>query len=341
MARASEAPRRSFRYQPISKENLKARANAKSGDYDSVIKPQYKIYKMRDGKNLVRILPPTWEDPAHYAFDLHINYSIGVDNQAYLSLSKMKGEKDPLAEAKREADHGGDKKLSKALQPRKRPAMWIIDRQDEDEGPQILLCPMTLDTAIVNLSFDPDTREVTDIIDPENGCDVRFFKEGSGLMTDYDGAKIRILKPSPLHEDQAVMDDWLEYVQENPIPECLQFYDYDHIATVFDGHAGREEEPEAETPARRPAARKPADDNDPPFEPSNRRRPAAAPAEEVDEETGEITPQRPKVRDRSDPEGGTPGRGDMPHYEKEAPRPSIRERLAARGRKPAQDPDEE
>lgn len=332
MARASEAPRRSFRYQPISKENLRARANAKSGDFDSIIKPQYKVYKMRDGKNVVRIMPPTWDDPAHYAYDLFINYSIGVDNQSYLSLSKMKGEKDPLAEAKREAEHGGDKKLAKALQARKRPGMWVIDRQDEDEGPQLMLCPMTLDTAIVNLSFDPDTRAITDIIHPETGCDVRFFKEGTGLKTDYDASKIRIMKPSPLHEDQAVQEEWLEYVQENPVPDCLQFYDYEHIAMVFDGHAGRDEEVTEEEPAprRRPAAAtRPDPEDEPPFEPTNRRKPAP----EADPEDEPKPAGRQHVSHRaSDPV--------EEEVTEPAARPSIRERLAGR-RRPVQDPDEE
>lgn len=335
MARASEAPQRSFRYQPLSKENLRARANAKSGDFDSIIKPKYKVYKMRDGKNLVRILPPTWDNPEHYAFDLFINYSIGVDNQSYLSLSKMKGEKDPLAEAKREAERAGDKVLAKALNPRKRPAMWVIDRQDEDEGPQIMLCPMTLDTAIVNLSFDAEeggTGEIINIIDPDTGCDVRFFKEGTGLKTDYDASKIRIMKPSPLHEDEGVINDWLEYIDQNPIPDCLQFYDYDHINFVFDGSAGwqeRDEDADSEKPKRPVSARKPAEDpDDPPFD--GGRKVTRKPVVEEDDETP-LPARYTKPAAKPEPEED--------EVAEPAPRQSIRERLAGRKRPAVEDDD--
>lgn len=301
MARASEAPRRTFQYTPRSKEAVRERANAKGGDFDSIIKPSYKVYKMRDGKNLLRILPPTWDGAKHYGYDLYVNYNVGVDNQSYLSLSKMKGEKDPLAEAKREADRDGDKKLAKDLTPRQRIAMWVIDRQSEDDGPQLWLAPFTLDKAIANLSFDEDTKEVMFIDDPDNGCDVRFYKEGSGLKTDYDASKIRILKPSVLHEDEGLQNEWLEYVQENPIPECLQFYDYDHIASVFDGNVGRpaDKDEDNDKPQRPAAARKPAaadDDEEPPFTPT-KPKVTAAPADEDEEGDAEPAP-RPSIRDR-------------------------------------------
>ena len=304
MPRASEATKRSFRYQERPKESVRERANMKGGDFDVIIQPKYKVYSMRDGKNILRILPPTWDEAKHYGYDLYINYNIGVDNQKYLSLSKMKGEKDPIAEAKREAERDGDKKLAKELSPRQRIAMWVIDRQDEDEGPQIWMAPFTLDKAIANLSFDEDTKEVVFIDDPENGCDVRFYKEGVGLNTDYDASKIRIMKPSPLCQDEGLQNEWLEFVQAHPIPECLQFYDYDHIATAFDGQVHRKDEDAEGAPPRRQRAA-PADD-EPPFEPTRTRKPMtngdddtppprrARAAETSDDEP----PARPSIRDR-------------------------------------------
>lgn len=321
MARVSETPQRSFKYAPRSKDNVRERANMRGGDFDSIINQKYKVYKMRDGKNILRILPPTWDEAKHYGYDLFINYNVGVDNQSYLSLSKMKGEKDPLAEAKREADRDGDKKLSKDLSPRQRIAMWVVDRQDEDEGPQIWLAPFTLDKAIANLSFDEDTKEVVFIDDPDNGCDVRFYKEGVGLNTDYDASKIRILKPAPLHEDEALQNEWLEFVQENPLPDCLQFYDYDHIASVFDGNIGskaatKDEDEETERPKR---PRKPAaDDDEPPFEPTNRRAKAAA----DDDDDGVKRTVNRTAKPAEDDEGDA----------EPAPRPSIRDRLQNRRR---------
>src|SRR5882672_7315340 len=128
---------RRFTYTQRTKEDIKERANSRGGSFDSFIKPQYKMYKVREGKNVVRILPPTWEKPKHYGFDIWVNYGIGADNQSYLSLSKMKNQKDPIAEARTVASREGDDNLARALQARQRILMWVIDRQAEDEGPQL------------------------------------------------------------------------------------------------------------------------------------------------------------------------------------------------------------
>ena len=226
---------RSFRYQERTVDDLKERANATSGDFDDFIKRTYKKFKVHDGKNMIRILPPTWDDAKHYGYDIWINYGVGPDNQPYLSLSKMKNEKDPIAEAQRLAAREGDEKLARELQARKRILMWVIDRNAEDEGPLLWAAPLSVDKALATLSFDEDTGEIIFIDDPENGCDVRFYKEGTGLKTNYDAAKIKLQKPSPIHQDEKLQDQWLQYVQENPVPKCLQFYDYAYISNVFDG----------------------------------------------------------------------------------------------------------
>src|SRR5271154_4877269 len=86
---------RGFVYKQRSKDSLKERANMKGGNYDTYIQPKFKQWKPKDGKNRIRILPPTWEPEdapwqrqEHYGLDVYINFSIGADNQAYLSLGK-------------------------------------------------------------------------------------------------------------------------------------------------------------------------------------------------------------------------------------------------------------
>src|SRR5882672_4625206 len=223
---------RSFKYQRRSTDDVKERANAKGGNFDTFVKPQFKRYKIKEGKNLIRILPPTWDKAKHYGYDIHVNYSIGIDNQSYLSLSEMKGEKDPLEEARREAQRDGDEKLAKALRPQRRILMWIIDRLDEDEGPQLMDAPFTLDKSIANMSLDEDTKDVIYIDDPEEGCDLRFYREGTGLTTKYDASRMKLLKTAPISEDEKQQQEWLDYITENPVPDCLQYYDYDHISST-------------------------------------------------------------------------------------------------------------
>lgn len=270
---------RGFRYQQRSREDLRERATQRGGNYDSYIKGNFKMFKPREGKNMIRILPPTWEGAKHYGYDVWVNYNVGVDNQSYLSLSEMKNEADPLAEARKQAERAGDKTLADQLKPKKRILFWLVDRMAEDEGPQLWAAPWTFDKDLANISFDEDTKDMVFIDDPENGCDVRFYKEGTGLTTNYDASKMRIMKASPLSEDQALEKDWLDFVQENQLPDVLQFYDYDHIAAAYNGQIGsraekkqsrkQEDEDEIETaPPRRMNRARPEPDDDENEEPT-------------------------------------------------------------------------
>lgn len=259
MARAPKKEERGFRYQKRDKETLKERANMKGGNYDTYIKPKFKQWKPKDGKNLIRILPPTWDDARHYGLDIFVNFNIGPDNQSYLSLSKHDRGADPLAEARREAQADGDKEFAKKLNPSQRILYWIIDRMDEDEGPLLWAAPFTFDKSLSNLCIDEDTKDVIFIDDPVTGRDVRFYKEGTGLTTKYDPSKMKVLKESNLAEDEGLEQEWLDFIQENPLPEVLNFYDYDHIKASFGGQAGREDDDEDEKPARK---RKAVDDED-------------------------------------------------------------------------------
>lgn len=310
-----------FQYQQRTKEDIKERANSRGGNFDSIIQSKYKVYKVREGKNIVRILPPTWEKPKHYGFDIWVNYGIGADNQSYLSLSKMKDEKDPIAEARALASREGDDDLARALQARQRILVWLIDRNAEDEGPQLWPMAFTIDKDLASLSFDDDTKEVSYIDDPENGRDFRFYKEGEGLKTKYPAAKMKLLAESPIHTDLDLGADWLEFVAANPIPDCLQYYDYEHISSMFNGQARVERKDEDAPPRRtRPSARdeedeKPAPkkpkpvDEDPPFdedEPKSKKVTAKEPEEEAPKAAGQSIRERLAARNKAAPKRPDP-----------------------------------
>jgi hypothetical protein len=291
---------RSFKYQERSKDDWRERANMKGGQFDTYIKPAYRLYKAKDGKNVIRILPPTWEKARHYGYDIHVNYQIGPDNQAYLSLSKMLGKPDPIAEARTQAEREGDEALGKALRPTHRILMWVIDRLDEEQGPQLYPAPFSkVDKAFINLAYDQDTGEIIEVDNPEEGCDIRFYKEGANLGTDYPASKMRLLEPGPISDDEKKQQQWLDYVAENPIPDCLNYYDYDHISGVFNGGAPKpkDEDPEPAPRSRKRPEPEPEPENDPETEPAPR--PAsrrARPGDTSPEE--EAAPKSESLRDR-------------------------------------------
>lgn len=341
-----------YRYERRAVEDVKRRASEKSGNFSSFIKGDFKKYKIRDGKNVIRVLPPTWEKPKHYAFTIFLNYKIGADNQTFLSLSEMKGEKDPLAEARKEAQRDGDKEMAKALNPQKRSLMWIIDRLDEDEGPQLFDCPFGVDTDFVNLSIDEDTKEVIYFDDPDTGADIRFYREPGKPYPKYPAAKMKILAESPLSEDKGLQKEWMEFVQDNPVPDCLQYYDYTHIAEAFDGVIGsydddgekggkgkrRDDDDDDARPARR-RARDEDDDGDG----EDDRKPAARRSSRDDDDSDKQPPRRSREKlDDDDNDGDQQPRGNKRRDSEQdddagddadgkgGSRPGIRERLQRR-----------
>jgi|ERR1700722_5242051 len=363
----AKAPERGFRYQERSRDDLKERANMRGGNFDTIFKPKFKQWKPKDGKNLIRVLPPTWKDARHYGLDIFVNYNIGADNQSYLSLSKHEKGADPLEEAKRGAQLEGGKALAKALTPTQRILYWIIDRSDEGEGPLLWAAPFTFDKSLSNLCIDEDTKDVMFIDSPETGRDVRFYKEGTGLATKYDSSKMKVLAESLIHEDEGLEKEWLDYIYEHPLPEVLNFYEYDHIKAVFGGQAGRrDDDQDNELPERPPvrggdtsrmAGRERPSNRSPrvpetealPWEDDDARNdvvPATVSRHKTPNDNGgNRARSRAAVVDEGEVDPGgepavRPRRGAMPEADAEPPvreGRSLRERLAARRRSPSTD----
>lgn len=331
MAKLAKGGERSFQYQKRSRDDVKERANMRGGNFDTIFKPKFKQWKPKDGKNRIRILPPTWDDARHYGLDIFINYNIGPDNQSYLSLAKHGKGPDPLEEARREAQREGDKDLTKALSPNQRILYWIIDRADEDEGPLLWAAPFTFDRSLSNLCIDEDTKDVIFIDDPGKGRDVRFYKEGSGLTTKYDPSKMKVLEAGPIVDDEGLENEWLDFIADNPLPEVLNFYEYEHIKDTFDGQAGRKDEDDEVSVVRK--ARTEKTDPEESDRPARSRR--QAPAED---EVTEVKPRSRRAEPEAEEEPAQPARRVRPRPEPEADEePAPRRNRIAREPEPEED----
>lgn len=227
----------SYRYERRDADKTRDRANKGNNDYDKFLKDGIKVWKPNDGDNRIRILPPTWKKADHFGLDIYVHYGVGADRQSYLCLSKMKGEADPIAEAREEAkrelnDNEGDKaleKLVKDLDAKRRVLVYLIDRDHEKEGVQAWAMPWTVDRDIVQVMTDKSTGEVLPIDDPEEGYDVEFTKKGAKDRTEYTGVAIA-RRSSPLGKAA-----WLDFAVDNPLPDQLVYYPYEHIAKAFGG----------------------------------------------------------------------------------------------------------
>ena len=218
-----------FSYRQRDAESVKKRADSSGKDYDRYLEDVVPAFTVGDGDNMIRFLPPTWDDAEHFGFDIYVHYSVGPDKGTYLCLNKMKGEKCPICEERKRAVNQGDEKYAKDLEPKKRVLTYVIDRKKEKEGLKVWAMPWTLDRDIVKVSVDKRSGDVLPIDHPEDGYDVMFERHGKADRTEYVGVAID-RRASPLDNDDA-----LDLAVEHPLPTLLKFYSYDHIASVFDG----------------------------------------------------------------------------------------------------------
>jgi hypothetical protein len=220
---------RAYEYRPRSVEDAEDRGSMGNQDYDKLLKPGVKLYKVRDGDNRVRLLPPTWEGAKHYGLDVWVHYSVGPDRQSYLCPNKHGDGKCPICAERNDirGDNDADEKYVKDLEAKRRVLVYLVDREDERNGEQAWFMPQSLDKDIVKVSVDKDSREVLPIDHPEDGYDIIFEKSGSKLTTKYDGVQIA-RRSTPLGKRA-----WLENAMDNPLPDQLEVFDSDHIATVF------------------------------------------------------------------------------------------------------------
>ena len=224
-----------FSYKSRDAGAAKDRAEGGGGDFDSILISDIQTYTAPEGDNLIRFMPPTWDDPEHYGYDVFVHYSVGPDRSAYLCRKKMLNEACPICEERARAVKDGDDEYAKELEPKQRVLVYLIDRDEEDKGVMAWASPWGFDRDVCKISVDKRSGEVLELDHPEEGYDVEFERNGKGIKTKYEGVKIA------RRESELDNDDALEFVTEHPLPDILNFFDYDHIADVFGGGDGSSE----------------------------------------------------------------------------------------------------
>jgi hypothetical protein len=218
-----------FKYQPRTAEDMKKRASQNGSSRDQTFSNDVQMFTPSEGDNNIRILPPTWDHAKHFGYDVYMHYDIGPDGAQYLCLDKMEGKPCPICEERLVATEKGDTEYADKLKPGKRVLVYVIDRDKEKEGVKLWSMSWTIDRDLCALAVDKRTGELYAIDDPEDGYDVSFERKGTGLTTKYLGLQVA-RRSSSLGND-----DWLEQVAKTPIPDLLNYFDYDHIKAQFSG----------------------------------------------------------------------------------------------------------
>jgi len=266
--------RRRFKYRPRTADQVNRRATQASRDYASPIRADIVTWTPDAGDHYIRILPPTWEDPADFGYDVYVHYGIGPDEEAFVCPKEQFKRTCPVCEERARIPRTPEnEERLRDLSPKKRVMTWIIDRDREKEGPMVWSMPVTVNRAINKLVIDKRTGEVLPIDDPEEGYDISFSREGQQLRTKYEAIQIDH-RPSPLHDDPDLVDRWLDIIVENPIPDLLVEYSYEHIDAVFSGGAAPPDQiaKAADATMDEPGGFEPEPgevDDDPPFDPAD------------------------------------------------------------------------
>lgn len=328
-----------FKYQERSAEATKERAAQSGGLYDSFIDTKFKLFKPKEGFNELRIMPPTWKDAKHYGFDIWLHRDIGPDHSTYACADKMLGKPCACCDARREEEtQRGDPDDIDALKPQRVVAMWIIDRNNEGDGPQIWTPSWGMDKDFTMLAIDKRHGSVLRIDHPSEGYDIEFTRTGTQLKTKYEGKAIA-RKPSYLADDEKTEEKWLQYITDNPLPECVRYFSYEHVEQTYGGKARRKDPDTGEggSDSRRErvgrrSVREEAEEAE--ERPASTRRSRAEPEPESEPE------ERSTRRSARDADTDPPARSRKARPEPES-EPEEEEKPAARGRSRLPPADEE
>jgi hypothetical protein len=296
-----------FQYKRRNADNVKKRMNQSATNRDGFINDDVDMYKVKDGDNLVRFLPPTFEnlngaDAEHYGLDVFVHYDVGTDGSSFLCLEQNFNEPCPICQARLEMEAEGLKEEADKLKARKRVLIYVIDRDNEDAGPLVWSAPWTVDKDVSMRSYDKRSGEVYYPDDPEDGFDIEFAREGKGRTTKYVGVQLA-RKSSALSRDEDEMDEWLDKIAGNPLHKILIKPDAERMEKAFNAgmgmSGGKEDEDEKEEKPSRSSRRNKDEDEDEKEEKKSRR---SRRDEKDDEDEKEEKPSRSSRRNKDEDE---------------------------------------
>jgi len=224
-----------FNYVPPTYEsNQRIKADNKTGQFDSIYKAGFEVFKPKLGSNHIRLLPNTWQEGGHYyALDIWVHSWIGAEKGNYLCLRKMKGKPCPLCLAAQEALDGNDEETNKALRVGHRKIMWILDRASTTpEVPKLHLIYPKSDQEILLQMEDDASGKVLWVTNWDRGYDLTFVRDGVGLQTRYIGWKFAF-SPSPALANTEKLDKLVAFIEENTLPSILNYYPAEHMQNAL------------------------------------------------------------------------------------------------------------
>ena len=169
------------------------------------------FFSVKEGTSRIRIMPEVGdmdfffqEVGRHYIKD-----NTGNKVLIYCPSFTFGGEHEcPVCEIVNDLYRSGDtfaKEQASELRVSKQYWVNVIDRKNEEAGPQIFTPGVGIFNSIVSYVNDPDYGDITDEVD---GADIIIERKGTGFNTEYQTRAVR--KESVLSGDADLLDDWFD-----------------------------------------------------------------------------------------------------------------------------------
>jgi hypothetical protein len=190
-----------------------------------------KFWKLKEGRNVVRILPP-WEGADEFYKPYGQHFKIGLEGKTIVycpndTLGLPCPVCDGIKAMWKGADAAGDEELKKRLKDissTPRFMVNLIDRKEPEKGIQQGDIPKSVMESIWNKMVDPDAG-VGDITDPKAGYDVIIVRRGEGINTKYDVS----IATKPSVVDPGVLEGIVD------LDALIKVESYENLKLIVDG----------------------------------------------------------------------------------------------------------
>jgi hypothetical protein len=167
---------------------------------------------------------------------------VGPDQSSYLCPRKMLNKRCPICEAYKEAKDAQDEDEAKALRLHDCVVYWLLDRDSENPTDPILwLVTRGMDSDITTLTIDKKRGDVLPVDHHEEGYDLAFRREGQGINTKYKWVGFD-REPSPISDDDGELDEVMDFINDNPLPDVMHYYDANYLEDMINGTAPERDE---------------------------------------------------------------------------------------------------
>ena len=191
------------------------------------------FWKVTDKAHKVRLLPAHPDDNLNfYGLTVHIHTNVGVNNDQYLCLKRMKSSLCPICEQQAEL-WDTEPEMAKDLYPQTRYLVWVVDLSLPTDKQEALIwsCPRTAMDDILGVSYKKATDEILNLADIDDGIAIYFDREKTPNTT-FSKYKNFQLDDSSTE----AKDAWLEGIL--PFNEVIEYASYEEIKNIFLGLGG-------------------------------------------------------------------------------------------------------